>query len=81
MERVTLKGLLKSEDVAIVVPEIQREYVWGAKESIRNQFIDSLEMRKEQSPPNRRPAGALGVERALLKTRKPRLRVVSKWWT
>lgn len=49
MERVTLKGLLKSEDVAIVVPEIQREYVWGAKESIRNQFIDSLEMRKEQS--------------------------------
>ena len=48
MAAKTLQELLNSE-AAIVVPEIQREYVWGAKESIRNQFVDSLENRKEQS--------------------------------
>ena len=31
----------------MVVPEIQREYVWGSNKNIVNQFIDSLKENKD----------------------------------
>ena len=31
----------------MVVPEIQREYVWGSNKNIVNQFIDSIKDNKE----------------------------------
>lgn len=31
----------------MVVPEIQREYVWGSNKNIVNQFIDSIKDNKD----------------------------------
>ncbi len=44
MDKKNIEGLLGNY---MVVPEIQREYVWGSNKNIVNQFIDSLKENKD----------------------------------
>lgn len=46
MEQKQLAELLKKN---IVVPEIQREYVWGSRKEIYSQFIDTLETAEDRN--------------------------------
>lgn len=44
MDKKNIEGLLGNY---MVVPEIQREYVWGSNKNIVNQFIDSIKDNKD----------------------------------
>lgn len=44
MDKKNIEGLLSNY---MVVPEIQREYVWGSNKNIVNQFIDSIKDNKD----------------------------------
>ena len=44
MEEKSLSGILASD---VVIPEIQREYVWGRNERVISQFIEELKLKKE----------------------------------
>lgn len=44
MEEKNLSGILESD---VVIPEIQREYVWGRNERVISQFIEELRLKKE----------------------------------
>ena len=44
MEERNLSGMLASD---VVIPEIQREYVWGRNERVLCQFIEELKLKKQ----------------------------------
>lgn len=44
MEERNLSGILESD---VVIPEIQREYVWGKNEKVLSQFIEELKLKKQ----------------------------------